>query len=424
MADPRPITREELARFLPSQRAIRAFEKLFDLIPSDLESLTKSIEEANIDAGTALATGQHANAQLAKDKELLLRLVEEANIDAGTALALAQWVATRETFSIDYIDFNPDPPHVEQDRRISWSGADDTMNIHHEDGVVQQVGLETYVRFTNQTGALIPNGTVLGVDEPITPPNFIVPYIADGSVSQLNIVGLATQDIPAGEQGRVTTFGFVRGIDTTGTPYGETWAIGDTIYASPTIAGGLTNVAPTAPEWSIPMGVVFFVDATEGSVFVRPAIDQSYYYGLFTRDINLVPSAANTAEAIPFTTAANLNGISIGTPASRIVVDNAGLYSINFSAQITSGSASLKTIWLWFRINGVDVQRSSIKVTVESNSAITEPSRALFFSFEAGDYLEVFWAADSTNVTLEAAPATAFAPASPACVLTVEQIQQ
>ena len=45
MTDPRPLTRNELARFLPTQRAIRAFEKLFDLIPSDLETLTALIEE-------------------------------------------------------------------------------------------------------------------------------------------------------------------------------------------------------------------------------------------------------------------------------------------------------------------------------------------------------------------------------------------
>jgi hypothetical protein len=45
MADPRPITREELARFLPNQRAIRAFEKLFDLIPDDLESSAALIVE-------------------------------------------------------------------------------------------------------------------------------------------------------------------------------------------------------------------------------------------------------------------------------------------------------------------------------------------------------------------------------------------
>ena len=161
MADPRPLTREELAKFLPNQRAIRAFEKLFEIVPDDLISL--------------------------------LNRIEEANIDAGTALALASFAANRQNLSLDYIDFNPDPPHAEKDRRVSWSGADDTMNIHHEDGVVQQVGLETYVRFTNQTGVDIANGTVLGVNDPITPPNFIAPYLADGNTPQLNIVGVATQ---------------------------------------------------------------------------------------------------------------------------------------------------------------------------------------------------------------------------------------
>lgn len=43
MADPRPLTRKELARFLPDQRSIRAFEKLFDLIPSDLLTLIELI---------------------------------------------------------------------------------------------------------------------------------------------------------------------------------------------------------------------------------------------------------------------------------------------------------------------------------------------------------------------------------------------
>lgn len=44
MADPRPLTRNELAEFLPNQRAIRAFEKLFDLIPSELDNL--SVEQS------------------------------------------------------------------------------------------------------------------------------------------------------------------------------------------------------------------------------------------------------------------------------------------------------------------------------------------------------------------------------------------
>jgi hypothetical protein len=43
MSDPKPLTRNELAEFLPSQRAIKAFEKLFDLIPSSLDTFTAAI---------------------------------------------------------------------------------------------------------------------------------------------------------------------------------------------------------------------------------------------------------------------------------------------------------------------------------------------------------------------------------------------
>lgn len=47
MADPRAPTRKELARsFNGDQRMIRAFEKLFDLIPDDLNSLVLEIQDA------------------------------------------------------------------------------------------------------------------------------------------------------------------------------------------------------------------------------------------------------------------------------------------------------------------------------------------------------------------------------------------
>lgn len=424
MADPRPLTRKELTEFLPNQRAIRAFEKLFDIVPDDLLAFAQELEENIIATGTAGAQSQHALAQLAKDKELLLRLVEEANIDAGTALALAAYAAYRESFSIDYIDFNPDPPHSDQDRRMTWGSDDDTVNIHHEDGVVQSVGQESYVRFTNQTGAVIQNGTVLGVDEPIVPPSFVTPYLADGNTPQLNILGVATQDIQSGEPGRATTFGFVRDFDTTGTPYGETWAVGDTVYASPTVPGGLTNIKPTAPDWSIPIAIVFLVDSTQGVIFVRPAIDQSLYYGLFSRNTDLSISAINTAEPIAMDTASPVNGTSLGTPASRMVVDNSGLYSLNGFFQLTSGSASAKTVWLWLRLNGVDIPRTSIKTTISGSGTIASLSRSTFLSLNAGDYIEIYWASDSTNVTLTADAPTAFAPSTPAATLSLEQIQQ
>mgnify|MGYP003624466252 FL=1 len=84
-------------------------------------------------------------------------------------------------------------------------------------------------------------------------------------------MGTTTEDILNGEDGHVTWFGKVRGIDTTGTPYGEIWADQDILYVSPTIAGYLTNVKPSAPNAQIFIGVVINAHATTGSYFIRPS---------------------------------------------------------------------------------------------------------------------------------------------------------
>jgi hypothetical protein len=64
MTDPRPLTREELARFLPNQRAIRAFEELFRLIPEELDASATVSEEIAIEAATAGAASNEALALL------------------------------------------------------------------------------------------------------------------------------------------------------------------------------------------------------------------------------------------------------------------------------------------------------------------------------------------------------------------------
>jgi hypothetical protein len=66
MADPRPLTREELSKFLPNQRAIRAFEKLFDLVPDEFTSLggrlvtLENPPTVSVDTDTDLSTDFYA----------------------------------------------------------------------------------------------------------------------------------------------------------------------------------------------------------------------------------------------------------------------------------------------------------------------------------------------------------------------------
>lgn len=433
-----PISRDQLASFLDNNDLIRRFEKLFqiagNLTPINIEIIFRLIEELSIALG---GTDGKANQALSS----IVDLARSLEAEPGTALARANQLSDAihalarsievastnprfqfpRTFSIDYVDWNQTPAYVAQTARMAWNTSDDTLNLHHSDGVTQQMGQELYGRILNNTGSTIPNGSCLGIN-PAT--NSYVLFTANGTLSPITIVGVTTQAIPNGTQGRITVWGRVRDIDTTGTPFGEVWLAGQILYVSTTIAGGFTNVKPTAPNLSMPIAQVITVNASTGQIAVRPTIEQQLFYGSFAKTADQVPTAANTANAITWSSATIANGVSIGAPTSRIVVANAGLYKFSASFQLTSGSASVKNVWLWFRKNGVDVPSSAMITSMDSGTAIRTPSRSLFFSLLAGDYIELFWAADDVNVTLDNIPATAFAPAAPAALLTVNQEQQ
>lgn len=401
------------------------------------QSLSSIVDLARLletDSGTALARASQA-------VDLLHALARNIETDIGSSLARTNSVSESlqalarsvevastnpqfqlpRTFSVDYIDWDENPPHADQVRRMEWNPDDDTLNLHHSDGVTQQMGQELYGRILNNTGSTIPNGACLGIN-PAT--NSFTLFIANGTLSPVTIVGVSTQAIANGAQGRITVWGRVRDIDTTGTPYGEVWTAGQVLYVSTTIAGGFTNVKPTAPNLSLPIAQVITVNATTGQIAVRPTVEQQLFYGSFVKTTDQVPAAANTAYAITWDSSLTASGVSIGAPASRIVCANAGLYKFSASFQLTSSSASVKNVWFWFRKNGVDIANTSMITSLDSGTAIRTPSRSLFFSMAAGDYLELMFASDSVNCTLDNIAATAFAPAAPAAILTVNQEQQ
>lgn len=481
------ISRDQLAKFLPDNDTIRRFEKLFqavaDTFPDNFDIIFRLLEELSITIGSAdsRAIGAvDAIARLTRDldqimsapspgmaaADLIAALIRAIEADPGTNRAAINAVessvsalsrdlesepgslraavnrltdsivnlgrsleldASRpafqfpRTFSIDYIDWDQTPPAVGQTARMEWNTADDTLNLHHSDGVTQQMGQELYGRILNNTGVTIPNGSCLGIN-PAT--NSYVLFIANGTLSPITIVGVTTQDIPNGTFGRITVWGRVRDINTTGVPFGEVWTAGQILYVSTTIAGGFTNVKPTAPNLSLPIAQVITVNATTGQIAVRPTVEQQLFYGQFAKTTDQVPSAANTANAVLWDSSLIANGITIGGTTSQIIVANAGLYKFSASFQLTSGSASVKNVWFWFRKNGVDIANTAMITSLDSGTAIRTPSRSLFFSLAAGDYIELMWASDSVNATLDNIAATAFAPAAPAALLTVNQEQQ
>lgn len=302
---------------------------------------------------------------------------------------------------------------------LTWNHVDETLDIIMEYGVVQQIGQETYARVGNTTGATIPNGTVVGFVGATANALLVAPYLANGSSPSLYILGVMTHDLPdSGQKGYCTTWGFVRGLNT------SAFSAGDILYASPTVAGALTKVKPTAPNNVIPLASCIISDATNGLIFVRPTIQQMQYYGVFTKTTDQTPAATNTEYLLTFDNTQISNGVTIGGTTSRIIVPQSGLYQFDATIQLSSGSASAKNVWIWFKKNGTAIANSARIVTTDINNGYIPISLSETVSLAANGYIEIAFAADDTNVTVDNVVSTAFAPAAPSIVLQVTQVQQ
>ena len=148
-------------------------------------------------------------------------------------------------------------------------------------------------------------------------------------------------------------------------------------------------------------------------------LEDGQYAGAVSSNQNA--ASANTAYALTYA-AGVAEGIANGTPASRLVFDEAGQYMVSFSAQIASTSSSTVNFWFWPRVNGVNVTGSTMKNALHQNGSVLVVSRSAIFNFNAGDYLEAMWAVDSTSGYLDASAATAFAPAAPASTIAITRL--
>jgi hypothetical protein len=283
------LTRDQLATFLKNHEQIRQFERLFQV--ADEVSPATDTEGISIEAGNADASANEALAQI-------VSLARDVAINAGNAdqkavqaldtlgrianalemLATAPVIQNNNSVVTDYIDLPEIGPHVSQARRVQWNQDDGTMDVGLYGGSVLQVGQELMYYAKNTSGGLIANGTPVMFTGTIGSSGKLTfgLAIADGSVLADYMMGVATQDIADNEFGYVTSFGLVRGFNTTGSPYGETWADGDLIYFDPATPGTWTNVQPQAPNIDVPVAVVVNAGSGgSGSIFVRMTVAES-----------------------------------------------------------------------------------------------------------------------------------------------------
>ena len=145
-------------------------------------------------------------------------------------------------------------------------------------------------------------------------------------------------------------------------------------------------------------------------------------HGDFYIAADVTAASASTAYKLTYTAGASNDGITLGTPASRIVFEEAGEYVISFSAQISSTSSSTVHFYFWPSVNGTDINNSAMTTALHQNNATLVTSRTQIFTVAANDYLEVNWMTDSTSGFLNATAAASPVPNIPASTLSITRL--
>lgn len=181
--------------------------------------------------------------------------------ELGTMAALQQ-------ANLPWVTFDTTAQGVPTDiGTVAWDGGT-TLGIQMTANVLQQVGESQY--FYIKADSTITKGQLIMFTGAVGASGVIRGAPATGLTDGQYLMGIAAEDIASNGFGLVTSFGHVRGWNTTGAPVGETWADGDILYYNPSVAGGLTKTQPTAPNVKATVAVVVnAAPAGSGDVFVR-----------------------------------------------------------------------------------------------------------------------------------------------------------
>ena len=136
------------------------------------------------------------------------------------------------------------------------------------------------------------------------------------------LMGVAAEDIALNGFGLIQWSGTLRGFNTTGSPYGETWADGDVLYYNPAYAGGMTKTVPTAPNVKAVIAAVINAAASgSGSITIRISFgsvlggtDSNVNIGTLANGDMLVYNSANSRwENYAVAAAQSSLGLAYGT---------------------------------------------------------------------------------------------------------------
>lgn len=126
-------------------------------------------------------------------------------------------------------------------------------------------------------------------------------------------------------------------------------------------------------------------------------------YGAFS-SYTSQSTTANTATLVTMTNTDFSNGVSLNG-SSNMVVENAGIYNMQFSVQVQNSDNAPQDVFIWLKQNNVDIIGSTGKVGMPQRKGVGNPTHDIkgwnyFLSMNAGDGVQIYWSTTNENVTI------------------------
>ena len=197
--------------------------------------------------------------------------------------------------------------------------------------------------------------------------------------------------------------------------------------ADPTIhiqSGTLANRPATLPD-----GSTYFATDTQdaytriGGVWVQTT--WAHWYGDFYDTTDQPITTINTQQLVTLNSTGVTRGVAL-ISGSQIRANYAGDYNVMFSAQIKNTDTAEHNVYFWWKKNGTNIADTAGQVTLPKKHGSGDGHLIamwnIYVTLAANDYVQLYWQAPSTQVSLETIPAAGNVPRVPSVIATINRI--
>jgi hypothetical protein len=161
------------------------------------------------------------------------------------------------------------------------------------------------------------------------------------------------------------------------------------------------------------------------ATWVTPAFLAPIYGSFYDQTTQTTVGSETIAMKLNTTDSTSTSGFSItnntlGRP-TRITSTVTGVYNLQFSAQFRQTGGTASQVYIWFRINEVDIPNSATTITCASGTLLVAAWN-FFTPLLAGQYIEIMWRSSNANIEIQRNTTAPSVPGIPSVIATINRV--